>query len=203
MIIFYIMKKVFWETSYEKSLESTFGKPSVEVVEFSKHLKPQSNILDLGCGDGRLSVFLASLGHHVDAVDISENGLNKLKRISSEYSINTFHCDVTEFETKKVYDMVIAHGLLQFIESKKRDELIDKMKAWTKEDGYNIVAVFTDVLPLPEDLSPYLVGVFKEDEIRSFYTGWEELYYKSYTFNDEHEGGLKHTHAVNKGVYRK
>ncbi len=43
--------------------------PSRWVIRWSSLLKPGTKILDLACGRGRNSLFLASLGHNVVAVD--------------------------------------------------------------------------------------------------------------------------------------
>lgn len=46
------------------------------------------SILDLGCAEGELSVFLAKQGHDVTAVDISETQLNKVNTKSDNNSLN-------------------------------------------------------------------------------------------------------------------
>ena len=55
-------------------------------------------VLDLGCGKGRHSLFLAELGFHVTAVDLSPEGIEQLqteaKRKHLENNINTVVCDM-------------------------------------------------------------------------------------------------------------
>jgi SAM-dependent methyltransferase len=43
--------------------------PAAWIVRFAGLLKPQSWVLDLACGNGRHSHYLAALGHRVHAVD--------------------------------------------------------------------------------------------------------------------------------------
>ncbi len=198
------MKDIFWEKSYEDLSISTFGKPSKEVVELVGKLKTNANILDVGCGDGRHSVYLATLGFSVDAIDLSEKGIKKIKELADpSLDLNAAVCDICSFESEKNYDLVIMHGLLQFLEVEKRNKVIEKMKVLTEANGYHVIAVFTDELPLPEDLKEHLVGVFHDGEIRDFYKTWQEEMYQSYVFQDEHEGGIKHDHAINKAIYKK
>ena len=60
--------------------------PSRWVSRWSNLLKPGTKILDLACGRGRNSLFLASLGHNVLAVD---RDATKLSDISERPEITT------------------------------------------------------------------------------------------------------------------
>jgi tellurite methyltransferase len=81
------MKEVFWEKSYENKKINTFEKPSKEIEGLTSKLSKGSSILDMACGEGRHGLFLAQNGFQVDAFDISENGIDKLKRIAMENDI--------------------------------------------------------------------------------------------------------------------
>jgi tellurite methyltransferase len=66
-------EKPFWEESYSNDKVSTFAKrPSIDVLEFFKDVEPGKTVIDVGCGEGRNSIYLAELGHYVDAFDISD-----------------------------------------------------------------------------------------------------------------------------------
>ena len=67
--------KRFYETSsdYKKLLDAhnkEYLKSYVDIV--NKYAKPQSKILDLGCGNGLSSYMLSEYGHQVIGTDISE-----------------------------------------------------------------------------------------------------------------------------------
>ena len=49
---------------------------------------PFSFVLDLGCGEGRNSLFLAKKGFQVTSVDISKVGIRKLQNLSKKEKIN-------------------------------------------------------------------------------------------------------------------
>lgn len=200
-----IVMKPFWESEYLDREKSTFGNQSKEVEDIVPHLKKGARILDVGCGDGRHSLYLANLGFQVDAFDISENAINKLNYLKeiSNLSINTFVCDILNFDFKYSYDLIIVHGVLQFVEKTKQALVIDLLKKWTNNNGYHIVALFTDGEPIPPDLKDVMIGVFKEEEIKEYYKDWQTVMFESYKFHDEHENGIKHCHAVNKIVAQK
>jgi len=74
-------KKPFWEESYKRPGKlDTFGdgKPSELVVKAVATLPKGITALDLGCGEGRNTVYLASLGFKTYAADISESGIANL-----------------------------------------------------------------------------------------------------------------------------
>ena len=192
--------KPFWENEYKNIDTSTFGNPSKEVKEIVPLLPKEAKILDVGCGDGRHSLFFASLGYHVDAFDISENGINKINFLKDKYNliINTTLCDILEYDFKHKYDLIIIHGVLQFIAKEKQPFIIELLKSWTNTNGYHIIALFTDEEPIPDDLKDVMIGVFKEGEIQNYYKDWETIMFQSTKFHDEHEGGIKHYHAMNK-----
>ena len=48
-----------------------------------------------------------------------------------------------------------------------------------------------------------MIGVFEENEIKAYYQDWSIIDFKAVVFQDEHENGLKHTHAMNKMIARK
>lgn len=195
----------FWERAYMDDEVETFGKPSEEVIEVSKQLNRKSKILDLGCGDGRHAIYFARIGHSVDAIDISTAGIDKIKRIKDKLNLKNLNAsvvDATNFEFNCTYDLIISHGLFHFIERNNWLNIIHRMKDRTHKGGYNIVAAFTDEVEIPEDLKPYVKGIFQEGELKKLYYDWSIEMYRSYKFEDEHDNNIRHCHAVNKIVAR-
>lgn len=201
----YVNVEPFWENEYLNKEKSTFGSPSKEVVDIVPFLNKGAKILDVGCGDGRHALFLASSGFQVDAFDISTRAIEKvdyLKKLK-KFNINTYISNVTDFNFEYKYDLIIVHGVLQFIEKEKQPIVIELLKKWTKPNGYHIVALFTDEEPIPDDLKDIMVGVFQNEEIKKYYNDWEIKLFESKKFHDEHENGIKHCHALNKIVAQK
>jgi hypothetical protein len=98
------------------------------------------------------------------------------------------------------YDLIIAHGSPHLIERELWIPLIHKMKANTKAGGYNVVVVFTDALPPPDDLKEFHVGLFRDGELFDFYKDWRIVEKRSYILRDEHPGDIRHQHPLNKLV---
>ncbi|MBQ3498466.1 MAG: methyltransferase domain-containing protein [Clostridia bacterium] len=124
--------KPFWENEYLNKEKSTFGNPSKEVEDIVPFLSKDARILDVGCGDGRHALYLSKSGFKVDAFDISTNAIDKLNYLKGKYkfNINTYICDVLDFEFKYKYDLIIVHGVLQFVKKRKTtyyNRLVKKM----------------------------------------------------------------------------
>lgn len=198
------MTRPFWETTYADPDAKSFGDASQEILDLIPMLPPGARVLDLGCGDGRNAIPLAQAGFTVTAIDISEAGIRKLNTLSTCAEL-TIHCsvaDMTRFEYQERYDLIISHGCLHFVERRQWEEMIGQFKAHTTPSGFNVITVFTDAIPVSPDLEPLSVGLFREGELFERYSEWEVILKNSYTFQDEHAGGIRHTHAVNKLVVK-
>ena len=70
----------YWNDYYSKNLAVNTPSPFALFV-FEKYLNSNSTLLELGCGNGRDSLFFYSKGINITAVDASEVAVNKLKNL--------------------------------------------------------------------------------------------------------------------------
>ena len=77
-------------------------------------LLPGKKALDIACGEGRNSIFLARNGFDVTGLDISEEGLAKADRWAKTEGLSvTFRCiDLETFEFNEFYDLIINFNFL-------------------------------------------------------------------------------------------
>lgn len=194
----------FWEESYKVDDVFTFGiEPNETLVEFEKFFHKSDKILDVGCGDGKNSLYLAKKGFTaVDAFDISENAINKLLRLArqADVNINAWVDNLCDFRFEKEYKLVISFGTLHFVKKENWRKFIKDAKENTAIGGLHIIQLFTDKVPASPDIAPYAIGMASDEEIKELYSDWNIILFKSYIFEDEHPGVPKHLHASNKIV---
>lgn len=87
--------------------------------------KGKVRILDLGCGTGELSIYLAKRGFLVTGIDSSSKSIAKAKIFAETNSCSAnvnFHCAnvFTIAESRKKYDLIIGKHILHHIEPFER-----------------------------------------------------------------------------------
>jgi 2-polyprenyl-3-methyl-5-hydroxy-6-metoxy-1,4-benzoquinol methylase len=102
--------------------------------------------LDLGCGEGRYALFLASLGARVIAIDRSTVGIEKLSDIAEKRALNidALALDIADFEfTQHTYDIIVAATILDHLPQELLAGTVSSMKTALKPEGILYVNVFT------------------------------------------------------------
>jgi len=183
------------------------SKPSSTCYRILELMPPDRRlrVLDIGCGEGRNSLFFARNGYVVDAFDISQAGVDKLLRYASDLgiSINAFKADVTDFRLSEAFDIHFSTAVFQCIPVSIRPELFEHYKSFTKLGGLNVFSVFVNkpfIDPAPDadaNSEPW-----KSGELLSYYHNWQIEWCTEEIF-DCLSSGVPHKHAVNRVVARR
>ena len=96
-------------------------------------------ILDIGGGNGRLSIPLASLGHKVTVIDISKEAIVLLKE-RSQPNIEGVHSDILSFESMKYFDIALAIDTIKYIKSVSLARLFVKINSLLAQNGLFVLA---------------------------------------------------------------
>lgn len=116
-----ILDKKRWEKKYQ-NLEKIPTKP-IELLKNSISLAPTKEALDIACGMGRHSIYLASLGFKVDAIDISSTAINHLK---DKNNIFAKEVDLDGYKLKKeAYGLIICS---YFVQRDILNQILDALK---------------------------------------------------------------------------
>ncbi len=94
-----------WNSRYKENTGALT--PSKIVKQYYKLLRPSGTALDLACGNGRNSLFLAQKGFEVDAVDISDVAITRLQK----KHIPSIKASCTDLDTwiipQNQYDLIL------------------------------------------------------------------------------------------------
>jgi ubiquinone/menaquinone biosynthesis C-methylase UbiE len=109
-------------------------------TQFPKDLKSRSElkILDIGCGAGRHTIFLAQEGFQTYACDISENGMKCLKE---ELKVKNLSATVVKSDMEKIlfpddfFDGVLSYGVFYYNDSKGYENALSEMQRVLKKGG--------------------------------------------------------------------
>ncbi len=148
---------------------SPLVKEFMEQLDFApKTLKPRPNALDLGCGGGRDSVFLASLGWQVTGIDQEARVLKRAKQLANKSgaSVKFKCCDLKKDgcfpETQ--FDLVTVVRYLN------RD-LFTQIKTAIKPGGYIVYQTFSsgaEVFGSPKNPN----FILQEGELSEVFAGY-------------------------------
>lgn len=173
-----------WDTKYlKKSQLLRPRKPSKNLQDYLLHCKG-TKALDLACGSGRNSIFLAKNGFDVDAVDIAHIAIDALnveaqkKNLLSK--INTIKIDLDMYEIKPdKYDIIIMANFLD-------RAVLKSAKNRLKKDGILFVETYM-VSDENEKNKSDLNNLLKSQELKNMLDNtWQILHYDEFE-NEDYE----------------
>ncbi|MFA5187775.1 MAG: class I SAM-dependent methyltransferase [Patescibacteria group bacterium] len=171
-------------------------------------VKPKSYFLDLGCGQGRDSVFMAKQRFKVVAIDESKEAIEQLRAraVKENLKIETICQSIADYKiVKDKFSIINAYNIFQFLDKGKTGEIIDSIKKNLKPAGYAIISGFTvsDSLYLKQENKSK--GYFSTDELRELFNNFEIIFYFEGEIVDKGHAGanLTHKHNVVRIIVRK
>ncbi|SDZ84415.1 Methyltransferase domain-containing protein [Haloplanus vescus] len=95
----------------EKYNDDSFRLPDDPIPELARRIDtlPSGRALDVATGTGRNARFLAAEGYDVDAVDVSDEALDRARRAAEEagVDVNWIRADIDDFEFEpNAYDVI-------------------------------------------------------------------------------------------------
>ena len=178
-----------------------------DIMKILPPIRPY-RVLDIGCGEGKDAVFFAKCGYAVTAFDISEQGIEKAKRLAeyNKVDVRFFRGDIFDHQPDTEYDIIFSSGVLHFFPRTQRKEFCESLKAHTADNGINALNVFVqkpfikrapDLTRDEEKRHPWYSG-----ELFGYYHDWQFHTCREEIF-DCNSGGIPHRHCMDTLIAQK
>ena len=119
--------------------ENYFGNPYPGLIKFFETYPERNKILDLGCGQGRDSLFLGRIGYHVMGVDASIVGIQQLNKAakSEQLQVESIVSDIYTYPITEEYDIILLDSIFHFYKNdiEKETNLLIRIAKELKSDG--------------------------------------------------------------------
>jgi SAM-dependent methyltransferase len=124
----------------------------------------EGEVLDLGCGTGRVAVHLARRGHSVVGLDVDGELLATLARRAKGLTLETVEADVRDFRLDRDVALALAPmQTLQLLEGPAEREACLRRVAAHLRPGGGFAAAILEAMPEPDGSPPPLPDVREVD----------------------------------------
>jgi SAM-dependent methyltransferase len=203
-----------WDAQYHKYKQIWGEQPSELALEASKRLVRHKGrplrVLDIGCGYGRDSIFVAkSLGFRVLGIDISEKAIEMAKENAIKAEAKQAEFKVTDFrELTSYFDVILVSNLYHLLPPEGRRDLAEHAARLLGPEGtlyLNAISVHDGEhygvgTPVPGEENTWIDGKYihlsTEEELRCTFPALkiEELY--EHDYEEPHPGARTHYHKA-------
>lgn len=176
------MNSNFWNERYDTD-ELIYGEAPNDFLTLMRDRLPTTGrALDIGAGEGRNALFLATLGLDVLAVDQSEVGLSKAKRRAEEHGLvlRTQIADLNDFDVEPE-SLDVVSSIFVHLPSQLRTTVHQRIQRWLRPNGVFVLEAYA-----PDQIGRNTGGPTDPDRLASLETILSEL--KALTV--EHAGTL-------------
>lgn len=166
----------WWDEAYESDVPWDIGRPQPAFIRLAEAGWVEDDVLDVGCGTGTLTRFLAARGHRVTGIDISTRAI---ERAQEAHGTDERDLDV-EFRVGDVlaldgedgpYATVVDSGTFHVFERRRRSEYADAIGSVLAPGGRAFVLAFGEYAPADWGPTP----VSPADVHDAFDDGWRVL----------------------------
>lgn len=132
-------KKATDYIAYDKAVDLKRLHFIVSNLSLYKSIK-ETKVLDIGCGNGNISMFLGRLGYNVLGIDVSEKAINKAQQLNDLRNVSFKTVSAEELSQMEVqYDAIICSEVLEHLISP--EIILHAISKILKDDGILFVTV--------------------------------------------------------------
>lgn len=193
---------------YEKPLDDIpweIAEPPKELVRVldEKIIFP-CKALDIGCGTGNYSIFLALRGFEVTGADISERALDLagIRAKEANVKVQFLRVDMLHEALHEQFDFILDYSLLHHIAPSQIEKYVGNVESVLASEGKLLLVCYSDADE--RSSSGYYRGDFgnpmyfrSAEDIRRLYNSLQEVFYRETTL------GKRGQHPAHCFLFRK
>ena len=119
------------------------SKKNIFTDKLDKEIDYNSKILEVGCGTGQLSIFLARYSREVYGIDLSKGSLILAEKFRRENNIDRSFLRMDTFNIlfkENIFDIIISNGVLHHTKDAKL--AFKNILKYLKPNGYVIIGLY-------------------------------------------------------------
>ncbi len=163
--------KAFYETNYARA-ENLATIPDEHnfmyaqtIAQIRPCLKPGLKVLDLGCNDGNLSLYLARAGCDVLGIDLARNAVELARRGAEHHQISNARFESLDFlndwTTPDAFDFILCSHVIEHVPEDAK--FAEKIRFALKPGGHVVLLAPTQYSSLYR-VSKLFTGRYRHDE---------------------------------------
>lgn len=132
-----------WEEK-SKYISKVIGEDNKIIFFIKKYIKPNMDILEIGCGTGKLLQQIDNLSTNLNltGIELSNDMLNNAKKKIFNNNISFINSAIEDFLPNKQYDLIIMKQVLHHLSSKEK--IFKKLSEFLKTNGKLIIMTPND-----------------------------------------------------------
>ena len=125
------------------------GRPQTAMVRAAEAGLVRGRVLDIGCGTGELSLYLAARGHPVVGVDAAPAAIERARRKAADrgFAVEFDVADALDLPEIGRFDAVVDSGLFHVFDDPERVRYVDTLRSLLRPGGTLLVLCFADSAP--------------------------------------------------------
>jgi len=176
------MKNKFtgWKRSYIPTIKEK-KVPAKSFIKFVAFLKRRNlrKVLDIGCGYGAESIYLAKKGFDVIGIDVNKDAINFAEKKAKKEEVKArFICKDALTVLRKLkdqsIDVIVDSAFSHSIKKEKREEHFKQISRVLKNKGFLYLLEFSSLDPICKLFCPKRRWIFRE------YKWSDQDYFKAY-----------------------
>ena len=184
-----------YDRSY-REIPGLFGDVPEDMLQrFADRIAAGGRVLDIGCGQGRNTIWLAQQGLRVGGLDPSAVALQTVRRLAADQrvEVETVHGGFADMADPTVpFDGVCIFGLMQILDRGDISRLVATIERWTTRGSMLFLSAWSVADPAYESAqsSRQLVGpgsfelpdggvrtFLEPGEVTSLFEGWTPIWH--------------------------